>query len=426
MQHPLGPLRDRAACANVRRTTPSRQQRYAVPVSQAKMAHRTFMLNAACICTAEDLEQIAAEWLELFQRVGCRNPFISVEWMASWWRHWGRHHRLLIVVVRNEVGRLVAVAPFFIRMSWLGGWGPRALCLVGSHSIVRSFHLDILLDPLYEAQAIDTVTSVVLEHRPKWDYIELQGINDTSPGLARLCNRLASIGLTEKVIRTQTTECPYATLPRSFEGYLESLGANVRYNFRRRRRALVRQGVEFVTVTGKSELHKKFDDLFRLHRLRFDDKQELSDFLRSDARAFHVDALERLAEARMASLFFLQVDGKPIAALYGFSTGKTFSFYQAGMDPAWSRLSAGLVLLGCSIEEAIRTGHDEFDFLGGPNPYKFQWAHKVRDDVMICLFDRRPASLQARSLIAIIDRMRNLKRRCYAGYENYFRREQRV
>lgn len=54
--------------------------------------------------------------------------------------------------------------------------------------------------------------------------------------------------------------------------------------------------------------------------------------------------------------------GKVIAALSGFSASKRFAFYECGMGPAWSRLSVGLVMMGCGIEEAIRTGHEEFDF----------------------------------------------------------------
>jgi len=94
----------------------------------------------------------------------------------------------------------------------------------------------------------------------------------------------------------------------------------------------------------------------------------------------------------MARLFLLQVGGKAVGALYGFSVGKTFSFYQMGMDPAWQRLSVGPVMMGCTIEEAIRTGHGRFDFLCGDETYKFQWAQDSRRAATHCFFDHRPRS----------------------------------
>ena len=385
----------------------------AEPAALLQTAHSqcgTGNVSATCVTTVSTLEQLSPDWKELYQRIGCRNPFLSVEWMTAWWRHWSDLNRLLIIAVRNSLGRLVAVAPFYIRRSRLGGWGPRALCFVGTHELIGAYHLNLLVDPEYEPLAIEAIVNLVKQHRAEWDYVELSLSDKTSPALGRLCDLLRCIGLSEKVIQTQTALCPYVELPSSFEEYLKSIGRNIRYNFRRRRRALEREGVEFVALREASELHEKFDELFHLHRLRFEHKQEHSSFLKPGVYEFHVDAMSRLAEARMAMLFLLQVRGKAIAALYGFSTGKTFSFYQAGMDPAWSRLSVGLVMMGCSIEEAIRSGHEEYDFLCGTNPYKLQWANKVRHDVMTCLFDCRARSQWARLRIGLIDRLRALKR----------------
>ena len=108
------------------------------------------------------------------------------------------------------------------------------------------------------------------------------------------------------------------------------------------------------------------------------------------------EALQQLEAGGMAHVFVLESKGKAIAALYGFSVGKTFTFYQCGMDPAWSRLSVGLVMMGCALEEAIRTGHDEFDFLRGDEAYKFQWTKKARRGITVRFFDRRIRSQWAR------------------------------
>lgn len=368
-------------------------------------------VTAACVTTTSALEQLSSEWQELFQRIGCRNPFLSAEWTISWWRHWGGHHRLMVVAVRDRAGRLVAVAPFSIRMSRLGTWGPRALCFLTAHKFVGSYHLNILVDPECESVACEAIAGLIEDCRAEWDYIKLAPSDSTSPSLSLLRERLKSNGIIEKVIGTQSLTCLYTELPSSFEEYLKGVGANLRYNFRRRRRALEREGVEFVALKGRSEILGQFDELFRLHRLRFEGRRINSDLLKPGVYEFHLETAQRLAESGMASLLLLKVRGQAIAALYGFSAGKRFSFYQAGMDPAWARVSVGLVMMGCSIEEAIRSGHDEYDFLGGANPYKLQWASKIRQDAMVCFFDRRVRSQWAWSRIGLIDQLRKMKRR---------------
>jgi len=328
--------------------------------------------------------------------------------MESWWRQWGAHHRLLVITARNRSGQLVAVAPFYIRRSRLGALGPRALCFL-ANDYVGSDHLDLLIDSEYVQSAVETIVRLADQYRAEWDYIELFNSQEASPGFARLCQGFKALGMTERIMHV--AGCPYAALPASFDAYLASVSTNLRYNFRRRRRALEREaGVEFVALKSRSDIQEHYGELLRLHGLRFGQKQMQSAFLLPGVQEFHAEALPRLAANGMARLYLLQSQGKAIAALYGFSVGKTFAFYQAGMDPAWSRLSVGLVMMGCAIEEAIRTGHDEFDFLEGDQTYKFQWAAATRQNASLCFFDRRVRSQWAWSRFLAIQRLIQVKR----------------
>jgi hypothetical protein len=330
----------------------------------------------------------------------------------------------MVITVRNGIGRLVAVAPFKIRRAQFGKWGLSALSFLMAHDVVGSYHLNLLVDPEYETLSVDAIASVIEQHRPEWDYIELFPSDESSASLKRLCAQLRSAGMIEKIVETQEFACLWADLPSSFEEYLKGVGPNVRYNFRRRWRALEREGVEFVVYRGKEEILGQIDELFRLHRLRFAEKRLTSDLLKPGVYQFHLDAAAKLAQNFMACLFLLKVRGQAIAALYGFSAGKRFSFYQAGMDPAWSRLSVGLVMMGCSIKEAIRSGHDEYDFFGAGNPYKLQWANHARANVMICFFDRRIRSQYAWSRICLIEQLRKLKQRYSHGNSSDHERDE--
>jgi CelD/BcsL family acetyltransferase involved in cellulose biosynthesis len=63
-----------------------------------------------------------------------------------------------------------------------------------------------------------------------------------------------------------------------------------------------------------------------------------------------------------------------------------FSFFQAGFDPAWKKLSPGKVLIGMVMEESAAQNIRVFDFLGGSDEYKQFWATGSRPMVSLVGF----------------------------------------
>jgi len=45
-----------------------------------------------------------------------------------------------------------------------------------------------------------------------------------------------------------------------------------------------------------------------------------------------------------------------------------------GYDPAFSRMSPGVLMLGMVIEDALASGARAIDFLRGREPYKYLWG----------------------------------------------------
>jgi len=72
------------------------------------------------------------------------------------------------------------------------------------------------------------------------------------------------------------------------------------------------------------------------------------------------------------------MNGRPIAALYGFLYKRRFYFYQSGYDPAWRRDSVGLITMGLAIKQAIAEEAKEYDLLHGTESYKFLWTGETR------------------------------------------------
>ncbi|HEY1207451.1 MAG: GNAT family N-acetyltransferase [Bryobacteraceae bacterium] len=364
--------------------------------------------QATWIATTGDFKSLRSEWTELFEATAPQCVFLSFEWMFTWWKHWGKSRELAMVAVRDSQGRLVGLAPFSIERNFPAALGARRLSfLADAH--VGSDYLGILARPGWEQAAVDTIASAVWTHRREWDYIELSDAED-GPLLASLCARLEAIGMSAR--KAPASVCHFIPLPASFDAYLAGIGINLRSNYRRRWRVLERKGpAEVVTLSDIASLERHFPELLRLHRMRFEHQERESAFTKPGVPAFHVEVLGEVAARGWARLFLLRASGQTVAALYGFSIGNTFQFYQCGMHPAWLSLGVGQLIVGGSIQEAIRAGHAEFDFLRGDEQYKTQWAEQSRWTVTVRLFDRRPASLAARIAYGAAAALRKAKRR---------------
>jgi CelD/BcsL family acetyltransferase involved in cellulose biosynthesis len=211
-------------------------------------------------------------------------------------------------------------------------------------------------------------------------------------------------GLTAHAARTSVA--PYLALPKCTDEYWAGLKPHLRKNLRNLSRSLKREGdVEFVTITEAPEIERALDDVFRLHGARLDSRGAASTFLDPKVREFHLAALRSLSAAGWARVHLLKVRGQAVGAIYGFSTGSTYFFYQSGFDPAYSRFSVGSQVISGAIEHAILTGHTEFDFLRGNETYKKVWSNTSRALFEIGMYDERIKSRIAQTRRAVHETM---------------------
>jgi CelD/BcsL family acetyltransferase involved in cellulose biosynthesis len=214
-----------------------------------------------------------------------------------------------------------------------------------------------------------------------------------------------------QTVETARRICRYILLPATFEKYIAGVSTGLRANYRRRWRALQREHqAECLAVSDAADVERHFPALIALHRLRFAQRDTDSAFLAPGVPQFQLEAMRVLAAAGSARMFLLQAGGEAIAALYGFSVGGTFQFYQCGMHPGWVRYGLGQVLIGNAIEQNIAAGHTTFDFLRGDESYKMQWADRARETITLRFFDRRTASAAARSSLAVSAWVRSVAR----------------
>jgi CelD/BcsL family acetyltransferase involved in cellulose biosynthesis len=156
-----------------------------------------------------------------------------------------------------------------------------------------------------------------------------------------------------------------------FEALLASCSANHRGGVRKRENRLSRAHAVRVRAAVPATLERDLEVLFALHHARWSGTTTVF----SGPRApMHRELAGRALERGSLRLRLLELNGRPVAATYGFRVGDAEWCYQTGRDPAFERASVGAVMYAATIRAACDEGAREFRMLRGDQRYKRSWA----------------------------------------------------
>ena len=299
-----------------------------------------------------DLDAIRDEWTALAER--CGNPFATWEWAATWWDHFGRARSLPdhgVPPAGWDARRHYPAVPLQARGATDGSLRgsrrrrrPRAdLCQAGCRAgRVRA--------------AADR------EEGRRWDLL--------------LAERMPKGTLPELLSGRVLQEEASPLLPidgASWEEFLASCSSNMRGQIRNKRRRLERKhGLGF--ADRRALACRK-----RLRHPGAASPRPLGRGGPSPSRGPpSTVTLPRAFERGWLRLWFLEVEGRAVAAWYGFRFGDVEWYYQSGRDPDWDRSSVGLTLLARTLQGAFDDGMSAYAFLRGDEAYKQRFA--TRDE----------------------------------------------
>jgi CelD/BcsL family acetyltransferase involved in cellulose biosynthesis len=95
-------------------------------------------------------------------------------------------------------------------------------------------------------------------------------------------------------------------------------------------------------------------------------------FMRPEIATFFRRVADEFMPLGWLRLDLLEIGGRPVASTFGFQIERKFYLYNSAYEPDAARLSPGLVLVSELVKESIDNGLELFDFLRGPERYKFQ------------------------------------------------------
>ena len=336
---------------------------------------RNLNMRIRYLCSLAELAPYADDWNDLAAGI----PFRSWTWLSAWWRHYGGSDRgaaprrsLFVGCVFDDADRLVGVAPWYLDCSASHG---RVLRILGSGEVCSDY-LGVLCQNATEEQVADALAESLTEqshsegrNSQRWDLLELTGVDAEDEVIGRLVADLQSRGNT--IHRRPGINCWRLELPTSWDEYLAMLSKNRRHQLRR----LVRDYLDSGRAVPRRLEHAEdlpaiMELLVDLHQRRRHALGQPGCFASPRFSAFYRDVAPALFSRGQVQFYWIELDGKPVAAEYVLRGDGVLYVYQTGLDPDALEHSPGYLMSIAILRWAIAEGYRVVDFLRGDEPYK--------------------------------------------------------
>jgi CelD/BcsL family acetyltransferase involved in cellulose biosynthesis len=310
--------------------------------------------------------------------------FSTWEWLSTWWSHFGKARRLIILSVESE-NEILFIAPLVYSQQHFLGFGKlKKISFAGSPEADYASFILKEKNPKFLELIFDYLNTYI-----DWDYLQLKDVPEYSATL-NLILKMQLKRQYKKLDIKQSISCPFISLPDSMNAYLKSLSRGMRKNLKRYSQKLGKKHkVELKNYNEIGSIKEAMNIFFRLHQMRWKFKGELGAFNESIIRDFHIDLAERFAEKGWLKLNFLTMNDEPIAARYGFEYGQKVYSYLSGWNPKYSQYRIGSLTLMYEIQKSIQKRLKEYDLGRGDEAYKRLWTTKARKNYTITFVKKR-------------------------------------
>jgi len=316
-------------------------------------------LSVAVDCTARCFD--LPEWGGLLGRDPDRQIFATPEWNRLWWEEFKGDKDLLLLTMKRE-GKVVAIVPLYRKVED----GEQVLRFVGG--IDLSDYLGPICSLDDREDVADTLASWLVETETEWDVFDAHNMPVPFGFAEFLFDRADRLGLELKLEQEETAAL--LPLPPSWEEYLAGLGSKERHELKRKRKRLAGDFPDARVRTATEEsLDRDLKVFVEMHRGTEGLKGH---FMRPEIATF----FERIAHSFMPlgwlRLDMFEIGDRALASTFSFAYNNNLYLYNSAYEPELARLSPGFVHVSELVKRSIDEGLTIFDFMRGPERYKYQ------------------------------------------------------
>ena len=332
---------------------------------------------------ADVIEQIAPEWRILCQAGEHSKPFYQPEWFRAYVRAFAPNKQIRLVTLRNH-GRLYAVLPLvFEQIPFFGLSVTRLRGLANDHSP----RFDLILGANVSAAEAAPEIWKTLKNQPGWDFLQAPDVpaGGAFEEVLRAADRDGY-----RTGRWESLRTPFIMLPEGGgpeTATLSETDAKFRANLRRRKRKLARQGSISLRRNEKA-LPADLESFYRLEQAGWKGRNGSAINCRPATRQFYDEVAREAERFGYLSLYFLELDGHPVAGHFGLAHEDIYYSLKVFFDEQLHACSPGQLLIEAILQDCIARGLHEFDFVGPWMEWKAEWTSQARPHSWCFVFSR--------------------------------------
>jgi CelD/BcsL family acetyltransferase involved in cellulose biosynthesis len=319
-------------------------------------------------------------WNRLVEEAGIDHPFLSHEWVRTWWECFGAGRELRILLVR-EGGQVIAIAPFMRSHGRIYGFRVRQMEFTAN---VYTDRFDVVVARRH-ADSYRAIWNYLVNGKAGWDVLLLRQLPAGSPTLKELTRLAEEDGFLTGIWRS--SDSPYIEFSGEWDAYFNRLSSNHRHKVRRVFNRLGQIGpVRLETVASGEPLDAALRDGFRLEGAGWKSQEGTSIRCRPELERFLTRLAAAASRSGMLQLLFLTVGDTRIAFAYALRYKNKLFVLKAGYDPRYARYSPYNVLCYLVFRDASERGLAEYEFLGDDEEWKLRWTWKIKSHNWMYVF----------------------------------------
>lgn len=352
-------------------------------------------------------------WAALEERALEPNPYLSPDFVLPALAHLEVRERVRLLVVRRRdaAGTMVALGLFHVSPGSRRMPLPHLRGFLGPHSFLGG----LLLDRDDAEPALQALFDGLRTHAWRWQGLVLERCWSDGPQ-AELLRRLVE----QRKWHHQSFD-PMSRavlpLPLDADAHLARLSPSLRQNLRRCGRRLEERGrVDWVVHRGPAWPAQVVEDFLALEHMGW--KGQAGTSLRADPsqERFFRDMTARFARRGRVLFTQLRLDGQPVAATSNLVAGGVGFAFKVGWNPAFAKLSPGML---CEAEFLRQAGRDcpdlrQFDSGAAPGSY-IDDVWLARRHTHTCVIATTAAARMAMGMTQVLRATRDIGRRDTEG-----------
>jgi hypothetical protein len=368
---------------------------------------------------AELVRALAPAWRALCDQAGDNEIFYRPEWTEAYLSAFAPQAKITLISAWAG-DHLCGVLPLVRErvFGWATSSGLPAVRL-SVPANVHCFRVGLTVGPGEEGEAALRALWQAMKELPGWNVFDVSNVVEGN-GIDRLAALARADGF--PVARKRTSQTLYLPIAQPVAAsssakaeaqppWLSGTRPKFRSHLRRSRRQLEEQGklaLQHYSTADPAALER----FYQLEASGWKGAEGTAIQCDPHTRRFYDAVAQAAASQGYFSLDFLELDGKPIAAHFGFNFRGRYFLTKAGYDESYRRYGPGQLLVNGILSQTPQRGLHEFDFVGPATWDESRWASARRTSYRIFIFRNNwYGALLHAARISARDAVRRLLRR---------------